>query len=182
MTITLNSTTQTASNFSHCNSTHLPPHDVKITPIKVRTTQMTSQAPQWCHSSQWHHGLLPLTSWLSNLHSMTSCTALNSIAYWSLIHCLLISILCLIISILAQSGTVLVHSPLLNCLLIPIQCLLISILVAHYDFIAWPTELNSLVISILCLLISIPVPHYDLIVWYNDIIVLVIAKPPVEYK
>src|SRR6266581_7017762 len=81
-----------------------------------------------------------------------------------------------------HSCTVLVHSPLLNCLLIPIQCLLISILVAHYDFIAWPTELNSLVISILCLLISIPVPHYDLIVWYNDIIVLVIAKPPVEYK
>ncbi len=59
---------------------------------------------------------------------------------------------------------------------------MLSILVAHYDFIAWPTELNSLVISILCLLISIPVPHYDLIVWYNDIIVLVIAKPPVEYK
>ena len=51
-----------------------------------------------------------------------------------------------------------------------------------YDFIAWHTEFNSLVIPTLCLLISIPVPHYDLIVWYNDIIVLVIAKPPVEYK
>jgi len=50
----------------------------------------------------------------------------------------------------------------------------------------WPhslaTEFNFLVISILCLLISILVLHYDLIVWYYDIIVLVIAKPPVEYK
>ena len=168
MTITFNNTYIDLLQFSSLQLHLLPPHGVKITPIKVRTTQMTSQALQWCHSSQWHHGPPPLISWLSNPQSMTLCTA-------SQLNCLLISIL-------AQSGTVLVHSPLLNCLLTPIQCLLISILVAHYDFIAWHTEFNSLVISILCLLISIPVPHYDLIVWYNDIIVLVIAKPPVEYK
>src|SRR6267378_3853377 len=103
------------------------------------------------------------------MHSLAQpCTASNSID----LHFMLTDLhSCTAMHSLAQPPTQ----------LISILCLLISILVLHYDH-SMATELKSLVISIPCLLISILVLHYDLIVWYNDIIALVVAKPPVEYK